>query len=884
MRVLSHTLRGPYAAIALVCVAIIATVWVVTMQRISFERRGDIDKAVMRNSNLALAFEESTLGSLRLVESTFQLLEYEFLAHGEKLNVAQMVADGRVDFPTMSFLGVANARGALVSGTDRLESMNIADRDFFVRLQAEPSARLFVGAPIDWRATGRREIQVSRRISAPDGTFAGAALAGIDPGNFSSFYAKVDVGTHGLIQLVGLDGIVRARRTSGVSSTGEDMRNSTLLAHAAKDGSGSFESIGPIDGTPRYMSFRVLREPGLIVAVGASRDEVLADAHAREWWYLLGSSFATLFVLAFGGGLVVALRRTKRAMDADIAGEALYRVTYEQAAIGISHLALDGTFLRANQRYCAMTGYSERELLSRRFQDLLLPEDRPSEPQMAQLLESGSLKTESRQVRKDGRVIWAAAAVAAVRDRSGKPDYLVAMVQDITESRQAQDKLLHQAHYDTLTGLPNRVLLFDRIEQTLKQARRQPHTAGLLFVDLDRFKSVNDTLGHETGDFLLREAAARLTRSVRSVDSVARVGSDEFVIVLGHIADAQNAALVAARVIAAMAGPFVVKGSEVFVTASIGIAIYPGDGDDCETLLRNADVAMTRAKEIGRNNAQFYNAAMNERAMGKLLLESDLRHALERGEFRLHFQPKARIADRLVTGFEALLRWEHAGEGLVSPAKFVPLLEESGMIVPVGEWVLRAACAQVAAWQNAGWSPVPVAVNVSAKQFLHLDLFGIVDRALSDYGIDAALLEIEITESDAMLDPEHAMGVLHRLKDRGVLAAIDDFGTGYSSLGYLKRFPIHLLKLDRSFVTGLPDDADDASISRAVVAMAHGLGLKVIAEGVETEAQRSFLEANGCDLMQGYLFSRPLPANECEVFLRRRDPDTGAPPSPQVQI
>jgi diguanylate cyclase (GGDEF)-like protein len=411
------------------------------------------------------------------------------------------------------------------------------------------------------------------------------------------------------------------------------------------------------------------------------------------------------------------------------------------------------------------------------------------------------------------------------------------------------------------------VRLKDRLGQAMTQARRRNWTVGVLFVDLDRFKSVNDTLGHASGDALLREAGARLARAVRAGDTVARVGGDEFVVVLSEIAATQDAARVARKIIDAMAAPFELDGHEVFVTASIGIAAYPSDGQGGETLVRNADAAMMRAKQVGRSNYQFYTAALNETAMERLVLEGDLRRALERAEFRLHFQPQQEIASGRIKGFEALLRWQRAGNGLVPPGKFIPLLEESGMIVPVGEWVIHAACAQIRAWRDAGFEPVPIAVNVSAKQFLHDDLCRSIDAALRHYGVDAALLEIEITESDAMQDPERVAAVLASLKRRGVRIAIDDFGTGYSSLSYLKRFPIDLLKLDRSFVSGLPGDADDASITRAVLAMARSLGLKVIAEGVETEAQREFLAAGGCDQIQGYLLAKPAPASECVRFL-----------------
>jgi EAL domain-containing protein (putative c-di-GMP-specific phosphodiesterase class I) len=359
-------------------------------------------------------------------------------------------------------------------------------------------------------------------------------------------------------------------------------------------------------------------------------------------------------------------------------------------------------------------------------------------------------------------------------------------------------------------------------------------------------------------------------RCVRAGDTVARVGGDEFAVVLAELARPQDAGAVAQKMIETMAPPMRIESHEVFTSASVGIATFPEDGGDGDALMRNADAAMLKAKQAGRGRFQYYTAAMNERAMEKLLLENDLRRALARGEFRLHYQPKQALAGGRVTGLEALIRWQHPARGLVGPDEFVPLLEDTGLIVAVGDWVVRAACRQLRDWQKAGVPAVPVAVNLCAKQFLHHDLVAVLERALAETGVAATLLEVEITESDAMQRPEEVVGILAKLKARGIGVAIDDFGTGYSSLAYLKRLPIDKLKLDRAFVAGLPQDGDDAAIARAVVGMAHALGLKVIAEGVETEAQRAFLAALGCDELQGYLGSEPLSPQACARFLAER--------------
>jgi diguanylate cyclase (GGDEF)-like protein len=411
------------------------------------------------------------------------------------------------------------------------------------------------------------------------------------------------------------------------------------------------------------------------------------------------------------------------------------------------------------------------------------------------------------------------------------------------------------------------MLCYDRLKQALNHASRHEKTAAVLFVDLDHFKTVNDTMGHASGDTLLREVARRLVKSVRAEDTCARIGGDEFVVILPELPKAQDASLVAQKILAGLAVPMNLDGQDVYVSASIGVAIYPTDGLDDETLLRNADAAMFRAKQVGRNNFQFYAASMNEHAMAKLQMQNDLRRALDRNEFVLHYQPKFSLGNASMTGLEALLRWQRADGQLVSPAEFVPVLEDTGLIIPVGDWIIDATCAQIRAWKDAGLQALPVAVNLSVKQFLSHDIAEVIEQTLQKHELEADLFEVEITESDAMENQDEVIATLQRLRERGIRVAVDDFGTGYSSLGYLKRLPLDSLKLDRSFVTGLPTDSDDVSIARAVIAMAHSLGLKVVAEGVETQDQREFLAQQGCDQMQGFLLSRPVSAEACASLL-----------------
>jgi len=440
--------------------------------------------------------------------------------------------------------------------------------------------------------------------------------------------------------------------------------------------------------------------------------------------------------------------------------------------------------------------------------------------------------------------------------------------------KRAEERVRHLANYDELTGLPNRSMFHQRVAHALAQARRNARVLAILFIDLDRFKNINDTLGHDAGDRVLKEIADRLRECLRETDTVGRLGGDEFVVLTEELAQPAQVAAVAQKILAAVARPVVLATREVHLTGSIGISTYPGDSEDMQGLMKNADIAMYRAKELGKNNYQFYSARMNVHTLERLAMESDLRRALERNEFLLHYQPKVELGSGRIAGVEALVRWQQPGKELIPPAQFIPLAEETGLIVPIGEWVLRTACLQNKSWQDQGLPRLRTAVNLSARQFAHENLVQDVARVLSETGLAPAALEFEITESMVMSNPERAVRLLDQFKNMGIHLSIDDFGTGYSSLSYLKRFPINSVKIDRSFIRDLPGDADDAAITEAIIAMAHSLRLRVIAEGVETEEQLRFLRAHGCDEMQGYHFSRPLPEGELLRLLQAAAPDS----------
>ena len=445
---------------------------------------------------------------------------------------------------------------------------------------------------------------------------------------------------------------------------------------------------------------------------------------------------------------------------------------------------------------------------------------------------------------------------------------IACLLEDEREAAElASVEIEHLAYHDALTGLPNRPLFIDRLIVSLAQASRANQRLAVFFLDLDRFKDINDSLGHSTGDQLLKEVAERVRRCIREGDTVARFGGDEFTLLIPHIDTIEDAAKIAQKIIETLKIPFFIAERELFVTTSIGLSIYPNDGLDPETLVRNADTAMYRAKDQGRDNYQLYAPAMNARALERLALENMLRKALSQKELIVYYQPLVAVQSRAIIGLEALIRWKHPELGLLSPAHFISVAELSGLIIPIGEWVLRTACKQVKAWHRKLDYRITVSVNLSARQFQAPDLADQIRRALDESGLEPSCLELEITESNAMQNAENTIYTLRELKNLGVRIAMDDFGTGYSSLNYLKRFPIDTLKLDQSFVREVLTDPSDAAIVSAVISMAHSLNLTVVAEGVETEDQFEFLKNEGCDKVQGYLYSAPIPAEALEPYL-----------------
>ncbi len=615
-----------------------------------------------------------------------------------------------------------------------------------------------------------------------------------------------------------------------------DDRELTVLSEVVRQ-------AGSLEGYPRYgVKFAVLRDDAQR-RIAAFVDETLRAGTPR-----LRSRWA----------------QERAEWEAELrASEARKSAILEAALDAIITMDHEGRIVEVNRAAEETFGFARSELVGRSVAETVIPEDQREAHQLglSRYLATGHGAYIGRRVevtarRRDGSTFPAELAVVPLRLPRGL--WFTAYVRDITERWQASERIHHQAYHDALTGLPNRLLFTDRLTQALAQARRSRSLLSVLFMDVDLFKRVNDTLGHSIGDRLLKTLASRLAEAVREADTVARVGGDEFIVLLTELANAEDSAKVADKLLTVVGHPFEIHGHTLYVSGSVGISTHPADGDDAETLLRNADTAMYRAKERGRGAYQMFTTEMNVQAVKRLNLEQALRRALEQAQFRLRFQPLIRATDGKVVGFEALLRWRAEEGREVAPGEFIELAEDTRLVIPIGEWVLQHACRAARSWQVAGHAGLRVAVNVSPRQFEHGGLVQAVARALQESGLAPDSLELEVTESAAMQDVEASAAAFRELAALGARVAIDDFGTGHASLGFLKRFPIQVLKIDRTFVADVTLTSSGAAIVRAITQMAHSLGLRVVAEGVETGEQAAFLKGLGCDELQGFHFGKPV--------------------------
>jgi diguanylate cyclase (GGDEF)-like protein len=631
---------------------------------------------------------------------------------------------------------------------------------------------------------------------------------------------------------------------------------------------------------------RTLRTYGLVVMVGLAEAEQMAAFEAgriAHMWEAGTASVVLLILIAlvwiWSWQGAKARRRVRRAQEtyaaaseANLDAFFVLRAVYDKEK-GRDRRIVDFRIVSTNTRAELMTSRTREQMRSDTLlQWLPRARDNGIFDTLCRIMAKGGVHQEEwHNDMPEFQAEWMHWQVVGVEGG------VVAILRDITESKRDAARIFHMAQHDALTGLPNRNLIGDRIEQSVLHAEREGQEVMVAFVDLDSFKLVNDTLGHTAGDELLKTVASRMVDCVRKSDTVGRFGGDEFVLVLPQgTADDTDRAMLLEKILAAVVRPVMLDGQEVQVSCSIGAAIYPRDGSNRDTLMMNADAAMYRAKEMGKNNCQFYAHEMNAALEEKLALLEGLRRAVDDNQLRLVYQPKVDLRSGRVFGVEALLRWQHPERGTVRPDLFIPLAEESGMIVAIGEWVLREACRQARRWQDAGLAPISMSVNVSPRQFDDPRLVSRVAAALAEAGLDAQWLELEVTESLIMRDVQQAVDKMRELERMNIALSIDDFGTGYSSLASLKSFPISRLKIDKSFVRDLAHSTDDQAIARAIISLSHQLHMRVIAEGVETEQQRDFLVQYGCDEMQGYLFSKPVPPGEIEAMLARADAVAGA--------
>ncbi|MDG4550791.1 MAG: EAL domain-containing protein [Candidatus Contendobacter sp.] len=562
----------------------------------------------------------------------------------------------------------------------------------------------------------------------------------------------------------------------------------------------------------------------------------------------------------------------KRIEETLRANELRFRSYFELPLIGIAMTGPDKRWREINGRLCEMLGYPRAQLQQLTWAELTHPEDLPTE--LAQFERVMNRRIESyaldkRFIRADGKLIHVHVSSRCLRRANGAVEHFVTVAQDVTERKRTEERFQNLAQYDALTGLPNRALLTDRLRQAVRRAGRDHTLVGVLLVDLDRFKRFNDTLGHTIGDQLLRDMAARLQQCVRECDTVSRQGGDEFAVLLPDLATGDDAAWIAQRMLDVVAQPCRLDDHELHATCSIGISLYPRDGRNTEILLRNADIALYRAKDMGRNNYQFYLSGATVLSRERLNLETHLRHAVKQGELELYYQPKWDFRAGAIRGAEALIRWNHPELGQLSPVRFIPIAEDSGLILQLGEWVLRTAVRDIGQLHRSGFPRLRVAVNLSARQFRQANLAELVREVLAESAFEPACLELELTETILMNPTDDNLATLKAFKDLGARVAIDDFGTGYSSLSYLQRFPLDVLKIDQTFVKDLPASTSSVAITNAILTLAHGLKLEVVAEGVETVEQLAFLRDHGCDEGQGYYFGRPTPLAEFKDLLER---------------
>lgn len=756
-----------------------------------------------------------------------------------------------------------------------ISPINVGDRAYFLQQQSNPDAELVLSEPIFARLTHNWVFTLSRRVTRPDGSFAGLVQAAINQKHFEKVLANIDLDTGDLIGVYDLNARMIARIPSMPSQTGQVV-NGMNLQSFIRSGlrEESKESISPLDGIERIMSFRRVEGLPLVIISGRAKNNVLKEWNTKATLYgfsTAGLVFAFIVLLSiwqrrYQDAVTMATTMSQSATEHASRLRALLDSIPDQAWIKDQNTR----YTAVNQAFANIVGEKKENILGKRASDIW-PDDNIEHMNRSdqQLLKDGIAQSEEVSITlHNGEKKTIEFLRAPVLDEHGNIVGIAGVGRDISARKRNEERIRHMAEHDALTNLPNRTLLSRQLAATVADNLGDSCPLALLFIDLDHFKNVNDSLGHEIGDHLLVQVASRLKTTLGEHDIVSRQGGDEFVVLLTRN---QSESLVARQIEAILASfstPFIIAEHELSITASIGVAMYPEDGTDLGTLLRHADTAMYSAKKAGRNHYRFFAAEMNDRVQERMELENYLRQALKRHEIELYFQPLIHAQRGHVVTLETLVRWKHPTLGMVSPARFIPVAEETGLIISIGEWILRRACEFGRKLHDSGHPDLVIAVNLSTVQFRQTNLASIVASALLESGLPSRYLELEITESVLIEDGDEVIDTCKRLKALGVKLSMDDFGTGYSSLSYLRRFPFDTIKIDQSFVRDLLTDPDDAAIIEAIIAISAKLKLSVTAEGVETLEQANKLSQQGCNVLQGYHFSRPMPARQTQDWLR----------------
>ncbi len=769
---------------------------------------------------------------------------------------------------------VFDAAGDMVySSLRESAAANIADREHFRYHAGGGQDRLFVTKPLFGRVAEVWSVLLTRGIYR-DGKFAGVVVVAVTPEYFARQLAAATLSPDDIVVLLLPDGSFLARSKDWLAVMGKAVPPDRPFLGGDAPARGTFRAPASTDQAPRLFAWQRLPETGLLAVVGLAEAAIFGPLDAEAARERRRTTAIVALMVLLGGGVALLLFRVARQQQQLAANEQRYRRLHESMVDAYAQVDMSGRLVEWNRAFEQMLGYEPAVLAGKTYGELTPERWHEMEARVIaeQVLARGySDVYEKEYIRADGTLFPVELRTYLARDGRGEPAGMWAIARDVTERKLAEAQIYHIAHHDALTGLPNRLALGFLLEQAMAAARRENVRLAVMLIDLDRFKNINDTLGHLIGDRLLIEVAQRLRAAVRDSDLIARLGGDEFVVVVTHVAETTAVDGVADKIQSIVSQPYEIEGHRLHTTPSIGISFCPDHGESVEALIRHADAAMYFAKAQGRDNWQFFSDQISEASADRLRLENGLRGALQRGEFALHFQPQLDVAAGRIVAVEALLRWQHPEMGNVAPDRFIPVAEDMGLIVPLGEWILERACAQIREWRDDGLDGVRVAVNLSALQLRRGDLRASVARALYRNGLQPGDLELEVTESMAMRNPAETIEILTDLKALGVTLAVDDFGTGYSSLSYLKLLPVDCLKLDRSFVGDIETDPSDATICRATTSLAHDLGLRLVAEGVETDTQFAYLRDLGCDLVQGYWLSPPLPANEAREMIARHN-------------